>query len=291
MKPTRQVTPSGTADPILCGEFREADNYQVWRPRGSGNYLLISTLAGAGRIAAGDRTIHLRPGEALLYSPGAMQDYAAALGPWHLRWVHFVPRPHWVPWLRWTEIAPQVGLLKLPRPAWEAFHQALERMVVARQLGGEHADDLAMNSLEAALLWAHRVVSEDPTAHIDPRVQKALRHLSSRPAEPLQVSRLAAVAGLSPSRFAHLFKAQLGTSPRHYSERLRLSLAVQLLGQTTLAVGEIAAQVGFSDPLYFSRRFRREFRHSPSEWRRLKSAVRRGPPAKAEKGTASNNGS
>lgn len=269
MTSSRPITPPVHADPIVCSEFLEGRNYTNWRPRGSGDWLLIGTLAGAGRIRACDQALRLGPGEVVLFGPHATQDYCTdpAAATWHLRWAHFVPRPHWRSWLRWPEVAPQTSIVKLGGPAWEAFAEALGRMLVARRIGGPHADDLAMNALEAALLWAHRVVSDDPATHLDPRLQVAVRHLATHPAEPFSMQRLASRCGLSASRLSHLFRAQLGVTPRRYSEQLRLALAAQLLDQTNLTITEVAAESGYADALYFSRRFHREFGYPPTRRR------------------------
>src|SRR5690606_33751372 len=100
----REITPHVIADPIVCGEFhRQGKSYTNRRPRGSGDWLLIQTLAGAGRIVTGSRVVRLSEGEAVLYRPDTPQDYATdpEVGHWSLRWVHFTAKPQWQPWLAW----------------------------------------------------------------------------------------------------------------------------------------------------------------------------------------------
>jgi AraC family transcriptional regulator of arabinose operon len=84
---------------------------------------------------------------------------------------------------------------------------------------------------------------------------------------PFRMDQLARSCGLSPSRFAHLFREQMGRSPRAYAEDRRMERAVRLLRLTTLPVAEVAAACGFEDPLYFSSRFRRWTKSSPSAFR------------------------
>ncbi|MBC8010945.1 MAG: AraC family ligand binding domain-containing protein, partial [Burkholderiales bacterium] len=129
MSPARSITPNVGADSIVCSEFREGRGYTNWRPRGSGDWLLIVTRAGAGRVRLKDRELRLDAGDAVLYAPGAVQDYAtdAETGRWHLRWAHFRPRPHWLAWLMWPEIAPKVGWLRLRGPTEAAVDAALDR--------------------------------------------------------------------------------------------------------------------------------------------------------------------
>jgi AraC-like DNA-binding protein len=84
----------------------------------------------------------------------------------------------------------------------------------------------------------------------------------------LDVPGLARAVNLSVSRFAHLFREQLGVSPQQFVERRRLDAACRLLELTRRSIASIAAEVGYPDPLYFSTRFRRHTGTSPSDYRR-----------------------
>lgn len=284
----RSITPHIVANPIACSEFRVGRSYTNWRPHGSGDWLLIFTCAGAGQVVAGGVPHRLLPGDAVLFAPGAEQDYSTdpEIGQWHLRWAHFRPRPHWRPWLIWSEIAPRTGMVGIRGAEAEEIAAVLQRMLVTRRLAGdghddlamdavfqrtlvarrpadEGGDDLAMNALEEVLIRCARSSRFVMRTGIDERVRRAVSYLAAHPSEPFSLERLATHCGLSSSRLSHLFRAELGASPQPFSEKLRLDYARELLRQTNLSVAEVAAEVGFEDPLYFSRRFRRAFGHAP----------------------------
>lgn len=265
----RPITPHVQAEPIIGGEFRRGRRYDNWRPRGSGDWLLIVTTAGAGRVRVRGETLRLEAGDALLYAPDAEQDYATddVPGRWHLRWAHFRPRPHWRPWLTWPQAVAGVARQRLEGSAAQMVQAAMARLVTAQRIGGIARDDLAMNALEEVLLWIHRAAGGGRGARVDERAQRAAEYLATHPHEPFDLARLAAHCGLSASRLSHLFKAELGTTPQRYSEDVRLTIARQLVTQTTLPIGAIAAEVGFTDPLYFSRRFRQKHQQPPSALR------------------------
>jgi AraC family transcriptional regulator of arabinose operon len=265
MTDRRLITPSAEANPLICSEFREGRNYTNWRPQGSGDWLLIFTLAGAGRVVSAGRAQRLLPGDSVLFAPGAEQDYSTDpdAGHWHLRWAHFHPRPHWRPWLLWPEIAPRTGKVEVRGAEAGEIATVLQRMLVAHRLGEEGGDDLAMNALEEVLIRCARSSPAAARSGVDERVRRAVRYLAMHPAESFRLDRLARHCGLSVSRLSHLFREELGTSPQRFSEKLRLECARDLLTQTRLSIGEVAAEVGFSDPLYFSRRYRRAFGHAP----------------------------
>ena len=73
---------------------------------------------------------------------------------------------------------------------------------------------------------------------------------------------------LSLSRFTHLFKAGVGVSPLEYINRIRVAAAKELLLNTSLSIGEIAALVGCANQNYFGRLFRRRTGQSPRQFAR-----------------------
>ena len=94
-----------------------------------------------------------------------------------------------------------------------------------------------------------------------------LEHVAADLGRTLTVDTLAAVAGLSPSRLAHRFRAATGVSVMRYVEARRIERAGQLLRMTPLAVKQVARQVGFASPFYFSLRFSKATGRSPTAYR------------------------
>lgn len=72
---------------------------------------------------------------------------------------------------------------------------------------------------------------------------------------------------LSYKRLAVVFKEEKAVTMQQYHNRCRMEEAARLLRGTLLTVGEIAAELGFEDALYFSRRFRAFFALSPTAYR------------------------
>ncbi|MBQ2967025.1 MAG: helix-turn-helix transcriptional regulator [Clostridia bacterium] len=129
------------------------------------------------------------------------------------------------------------------------------------------------NRLCQRLSVAYKIVQllldvAQPKPKMDSHVQKAVSYIRTYYSQPLTVSRLATVAGMSESNFFRAFKKQTGVSPVTYLNDYRLVKASVLLEVTKMRVGEIALQVGFKEQYYFSRLFLRRFGVSPLKYRK-----------------------
>jgi len=82
------------------------------------------------------------------------------------------------------------------------------------------------------------------------------------------IKMLADLFGMSPSHLRYLFRRQTGQSLQDYLRSLKLRVAKILLRQTDFPVTLIAQILGFQDPLYFSRWFKKASGFAPSEVRR-----------------------
>ena len=93
-------------------------------------------------------------------------------------------------------------------------------------------------------------------------------HIDQHAAQPLEVADLARIANLSVARLHARFMAECGQTPMDYIRSRRLHLAVQMLRDTALPIGEIASRVGYSSQSAFSAAVLREFGASPGQLRR-----------------------
>jgi len=104
---------------------------------------------------------------------------------------------------------------------------------------------------------------------MDPRIQQARLRILNALSGRISVAAIAATVHLSWSHFSHLFRRELGTSPQRFIKAQRMSLAQELLKATQLSVKEIASRAGIGDPSRFVREFKRIYRLTPSQYRKL----------------------
>ena len=85
--------------------------------------------------------------------------------------------------------------------------------------------------------------------------------------QPLVIDELAKLASLSLGHFHRQFKQATGQTPLQYITGHRFEIALQYLQKTQWSIKKIASKLGFDDPLYFSRSFRKQFGSSPLQAR------------------------
>lgn len=106
-------------------------------------------------------------------------------------------------------------------------------------------------------------------------LSKALDFIEARYSEPLTLPAVAQAAGLSVSRLAHVFKAQVGMSFTGYLNMVRVKWAEYYLINSQLRVSELAFQVGFGNLSHFNHVFHQATGLSPTEYRRQHISTRK----------------
>lgn len=101
---------------------------------------------------------------------------------------------------------------------------------------------------------------DEAIALVQTWMQQNLQH-------PFNLQQLAELADVSPRQFNRRFKEVVGKTPNQYQQQLRCINAKELLQHTNLAVGDIAAMVGYADASYFSRIFYKQTGQTPVEFR------------------------
>jgi AraC family transcriptional regulator of arabinose operon len=281
---SRPITPHRDVTTIYTGDFDERAGYATYRPEGTGDWLVILTTGGRGRFGFAGGQIITRTGDIVLLKPRTPHDYGVEdeLKHWRLLWAHFQPRPHWMSLLDWPRVdARAPGLLRLELGRTRRFHRIAERLGDAhraRRSALRRNEDLAMHALEDVLLQCDRINPRSDQSRIDERIGAAMDHIVRNHRLPITLESLADIAGLSVSRFSHLFHEQVGTTPQQYLELHRMRQARQLLELTARSVKEVAQAVGYASPFYFCTRFRRHTGQSPRAFRERLASTGPGRP-------------
>lgn len=99
------------------------------------------------------------------------------------------------------------------------------------------------------------------------RMSQVKSYVNCNYAREISVDEIASHVGMNKSSFCTFIKKETGLTFTNYLNDLRLSLAVNMLGETDMRVSEIASAVGIPDIPYFCRIFKKRYALTPSEFR------------------------
>ncbi|MFD1136494.1 response regulator transcription factor [Paenibacillus urinalis] len=148
--------------------------------------------------------------------------------------------------------------------------QAKEKGISLPKLGGFHD----MNDIEDlrrhALFQLDLVLDAVDTWYTDEHrcgIEKAKAYIADYYSTELSLEEVAAYAGLNPHYFSKIFHERCGITFIDYLTGIRIAKARELLGDPSHILKDISQKIGYRDPNYFSRVFKKLVGMSPSEYR------------------------
>jgi len=229
------------------------------------DYALIYLTDGHGVFKGHDSNWRrVNAGDVLVLFPGIWHDYHAAPETgWTERWV-----------LLNGELANQWcmhDILSVEAPVLHVgVHnevvEAFERLIEIARACPPFANQIQAGvSMEIfALVLKYHQNRYQHAQHATPMVESALAYIGKNWTKEIDFEALAKKMGVGYRHFRRLFQEATGLAPHQYLLNLRLNQAKRLL--VDLPVAEVAARVGFTDPLYFSRIFKRKVGVAPTRW-------------------------
>ncbi len=106
--------------------------------------------------------------------------------------------------------------------------------------------------------------------HAPSRKIMRCRHIAARDLNnpDLNVSRLARQLQCNADYLSHLFRVQTGMSLTAWINEQRIAMARELLETSDMNISQIAYACGYTDPVYFTRRFKRSLDMTPGQYRK-----------------------
>lgn len=255
------------------GAYQTAPHHFVDRPKGSPESIMIVCQGGQGICSLGNRKHAMTTGHAIILPPNVRHRYwADENDPWKIFWVHFTGARSrdYIGMLGVTQQSPMCWLHDLPSVA-EAFEETYRHA-----LGGYTDVDLfGLSTGLSRLLGICRLSQralDVRRRHSEEQVLKTVHYMAANLHRPLTLAQLGAVASWSPTHYSMVFQRQLSLPPIEYLLRLKIQRACERLRTSDDLIAEIAQNLGFADPFYFSRLFRRRVGCSPRVYRQTYGA-------------------
>lgn len=239
------------------------------RPRGRVDWQIIYIAAGKGHFILDGKEVIVPAGSMVLFQPKQVQDYFyLGKDKTQVWFVHFTGREV-RNILRHYEIPTDGYILHtgISREYEDLFRRMRDELV--RCSWGY--EEMLTYLFRELLMTMHRRMTENAprvSGFIQDEIDRARAFFDEHYNEEISIEQYAVSRNMSTSWFNRSFRSAVGTSPMQYILDVRIRNAQTLLETTDYSVGNIAALVGYENPMYFSRLFRKAKGLSPSKYRK-----------------------
>ena len=248
------------------GFYPPVDRHLVERKEALLSHVLIYCVGGEGWCQFEGRRQWVNRHSFVVLPAGAPHAYGNRVGrSWEIYWVHFkgvqsnlmAERLCGGRYGVGTPLSPRRELLQL-------FQQTIADLELEASREAYWYANARLWHLLGDMVYRRRfdLGSEGKT------IERALAIMKSRLEETLTLGELTSELGLSATYFCRLFKQRMDQAPIDYYIRLKVQRACQYLDFSDMAVQEVAASLGYADPYYFSRVFKRIMGVSPAQYRK-----------------------
>jgi AraC-like DNA-binding protein len=239
----------------------------TWGPGIRDHYLIHYISSGSGIYETGGQLYRLKAGDVFLARPNTEICYRASEEtPWTYEWVGFSGTDA-AQILEQTDFSDSCLVLH-GISYGPLLQKQLDRINDAFGNSFQHAVQMTGELyllLSILVQNAKRPPAEKTTAA--EHVRQAVDYISSRFSYAISVEDIASYVGISRSTLFRDFRKEEDLSPKEFLDQFRIQRAMLLLQHTQLPVSSVAASVGFEDPLYFSKVFKKIAGKTPSEYR------------------------
>ena len=121
--------------------------------------------------------------------------------------------------------------------------------------------------LLATFVYANKT-SDDAADESNPVIRHAIEYMNKNLNLKLSLNQISKEAGYSPTYFTTLFKKETNYSPLSYFSHLKIVKACEFLDYTRIKVKEISFTLGYTDPYYFTKDFKKKMGKSPRQYRK-----------------------
>ena len=255
-------------------KYHDIQVYEVGRqkcpPRHSygpivrGRFILHYVVDGQGKLCMHGKEYLLQGGGAFVIYPQELAYYEAdEINPWRYLWVIFDgPKAE--------EILRSIGVTE-EQPLFYPKERNSELLTcMERLLHDQEQEYLTISNFYALLQTMKNGTMEQNEQKNQPQqyyTDKIKRYIEYRYVEDVKVSELAEHCGLNRSYMTKCFTEDTGVSPKEYLMQYRMTKAKELLAGAELPISNVAYAVGYSDPLAFSKMFKKREGMSPLEYR------------------------
>ena len=256
-----------------CGTYRlyTRPRLPTHRPKGRLDFQLLYIASGKAHFYfdKSEQDTVITAGHMVLYRPREPQRYVYyGEDQTEVYWVHFTGN-NVKNILRHYGITNDMRVMDTGTSL--EYAGIFKQMIQELQRCQTHYPELLTLLILQLLIRIERQIGRDhrrKDVYLDTEMERAMQFFNDNYNTQISVEEYAAARGMSVSWFIRSFKQYTHATPMQYLVERRMANAQMLLETTGYNITEIGNLVGYDNPLYFSRVFKKQKGVSPSEYRK-----------------------
>ena len=252
------------------GYFPKALYHYCQRPQGCVDNILFYCVQGKGYYTLDGHTFTLNPNQYVIVpaTDKPLVYWSDTEDPWSIYWVHFTSDALQA-FNRAYHIVPEQGPQYIPHNEkgiriWEEMYENLSRGYSPENLMNTN---LCLYHLIATCVFSQQQ-NQNSSSPEKAIIRETIDYMKNNLDKTIRIEDFADLNKYSVSHFSKLFRLTTGMSPIEYFIHLKMQKACQLLYTEDSRVKQIAALLGYDDPYYFSRLFKKYMNTSPETYRK-----------------------
>lgn len=254
---------------LYCG-YAECKPLHHFGPAVRPNHIIHFILSGKGDYYVGDKQYTLHKGQGFLIEPDVLTRYQAdKKDPWTYIWIGFSGE-------KCQEILRSLCLGSDDLIFHSNKGNELKEIIIEMlklntiSISNEYRLQSLLYLFISLLAENSSPLIEEGISKEKTYIRKSVEFIQTHYNQPIKVSDVANYVSLNRSYISTLFQKATGISMQQYLTHFRITKAVELLSLTDLSIEQIAESCGYSDPLVFSKAFKKLKNQTPSAYRKEK---------------------
>lgn len=250
------------------GYFPKAAYHYCDRKSGIDQYILIYCTDGSGFIYVNGSKHQVQVNEFFIIPNNTPHRYMSSVDdPWSIYWVHFA-----------GELAPEIyerSLLNGRQVARETSYGE-DRIRTFNDICGILKWSYGQREMEGMNFYLLHFITSliynkeaDSASYSAGLINRSIAFMNDHINEKYGLKDLADEQNISVTHYAKKFKQKTGITPVNYFNQLKVKKAAEYLCATDRSIKSICLELGFEDPYYFSRLFKKVNGVSPSMYKQL----------------------
>ena len=251
----------------FCGIEDCAPSYS-YGPAVRPQYVIHYIIDGEGSYTVNNKTHLLKKNQGFLIRPGTVTYYEAAKdNPWSYMWIGFngVKAETYLNYANLNE-----ENLIFEYSTDDTLKEYISEMLKLNEM--DYSNELKLEGLLYLFMsklveTRKEVFNQKAYKSAELYLEKSIEFIENNYSNNIKINDIASYIGINRSYLTHIFKKNINISPQDFLVNYKIDKACNLLQNTDLSIKVVAASIGYSDPLTFSKIFKKVKGLSPKNYR------------------------